>query len=193
MHSCANTCQQLTGQRLCFPYCDMWLEAAGCLVGTEAAGGTPPSRLRLLSAAHAQWTMNPGPDGGTGWCAFIHWQKGPSSSGGCRWVGKRGRRALVYDKQNREIRKYLDFLILMMSHNIPAFNSQSPYNCTVLQSFSVFVRFQPEGHIFNYSCGKFDGEQRGFSLSQFNKCNMENTFENDKIQSYFYSSTAGHI
>jgi len=31
---------------------DMWLEAVGCLVGTEAAGGTPPSRLRLTSAAH---------------------------------------------------------------------------------------------------------------------------------------------
>lgn len=64
----------------------------------------------------------------------------------------------------------------------------------VKKSNPVFVEFQPEGHTFNYSCGKFDGEEKGLSpRSQYTEGNMENTFRNDKIQSYFYSSTAGHI
>lgn len=51
---------------------------------------------------------------------------------------------------------------------------------------------QPGGHTFNYSCGKFDGEEKGFSpCSQYNKCNTENTFENDKIQTYFNPTLQG--
>lgn len=90
---------------------DMWLEAVGCLVGTEAAGGTPPSRLRLISAARththadplkdpaAPTDMNPGPAGRTGWGVLILSTKdGPhcTSGGHCRWRLKWGRICVVF-------------------------------------------------------------------------------------------------
>lgn len=78
----AFTCHRLThvsgplDRSSVFHIADMWLEAVGCLVGTEAAGGTPPCCLRLISAAHTHTkregerhcrmpasptAMNPGP------------------------------------------------------------------------------------------------------------------------------------
>lgn len=54
----ACTCQRLThvsgplDRSSVSHIADMWLEAVGCLVGAEAAGRAPPSRLRLISAAH---------------------------------------------------------------------------------------------------------------------------------------------
>lgn len=79
---------------------DMWFEAVGCLVGTETAGGTPPSCLRLISAAHTHTdplkdlnvgsaslpVMNPGPYGSTGCCVLPLSSGGETSHGGChRW------------------------------------------------------------------------------------------------------------
>lgn len=69
----------------------------------------------------------------------------------------------------------------MIKSHSPDFSFRLQFYC---KASPVFVEFQPEGHTFNYSCGNFDGEERGFS-SQYNKCNTENTFENDKIQTYF--------
>lgn len=61
-----------------------------------------------------------------------------------------------------------------------------PIGLTVKTSLGSLLKSQPEGHTFNYSCGNFDVEEKGFSpCSQYNKCNTENILENGKIQGYF--------
>lgn len=69
--------------------------------------------------------------------------------------------------------------------------SKRPGSFTV-KPLSLLLKFQPEGHTFNYSCGKFDVEEKGFSpCSLYNKCNTENILENDKIQTYFFPTPQG--
>lgn len=84
--------------------------------------------------------------------------------------------------------KINNWSFVLSSHNDPQ-NSWLQFQMAqqlYSKASPLFVKIQPEGHTFNYSCGKFDGEEKGFSpCSQYNKFNTENTFGNDKIRTYF--------
>lgn len=77
------------------------------------------------------------------------------------------------EAQNHQIFIPPTFFLSQLSKNIP----------TPLQSFTVkplhsLLSSNQRGHTFNYSCGKFDGEEKGFIplVPSTIKCNAENTF-----------------
>lgn len=179
---------QPTGQKLCFPYC--WHVIGSCwLSGWDRGSWRDTSELPRADLCITQThthpdvgsAMNPGPWGRTG-CPH------PQTGGLLCCCGGCYRRSRLY-KINREQIHVVVFGIRMIFWYWEKENGtvdSSALKIFTAKSLSSLSSSNQRGHTFNYSCGKFEGEETGFSSfpSTIN-ATQRPLLKNDKIQILF--------